>query len=347
MAESAAEVAQELQLRFVFDALCDDGELEGVSEREDRAHDGRVVSVFAQALHERPVDLDGVDGEAIQVAERRVPRAEVVQADVHPQGSEGGHGLDDLVDAVDQHALGDLEVQQLRRNPGFVDRVHDRSNRVGLSELSGRNVDREPQVGVDPSVRAPMCELTERFAQDPFPDRDDEPAAFGDWDELRWTDGPELGVVPSKQRLETDRFGSGQIEHGLEGEMELLGLQRAPELGLDGELSPCAEPRRPFEDHHSRSAVLLGLIHRGVGVTDERFRRVGTIRQGHADARGERELPACDQDGRRQHTCRSVAELAGGGVAGDVGSDEYELVAAEAADQVRDRQTLTELLGDG
>ena len=45
-------------------------EVERVGHREDRGDERGVVRVGAQAFEERPVHLDGIDGEALEIAQR-------------------------------------------------------------------------------------------------------------------------------------------------------------------------------------------------------------------------------------------------------------------------------------
>src|SRR5690242_3843769 len=49
-----------------------------MAQADDRLHDSGIVSGAAQPLHECPVDLQCVHWEALQIAQRRVPRAKVV-----------------------------------------------------------------------------------------------------------------------------------------------------------------------------------------------------------------------------------------------------------------------------
>src|SRR4051812_3108212 len=72
----AAERDQLDELRLVLDSLGDDSQAERV-RHADHGRDDRVVAgVAAEAVDERPVDLHGVDGEALQVRERRVASTE-------------------------------------------------------------------------------------------------------------------------------------------------------------------------------------------------------------------------------------------------------------------------------
>src|SRR4051794_30444319 len=53
----------------------------------DRGDDGGVAAVAAQLGHERAVDLEEREREALHVAERRVAGPEVVEPEPHPSSS--------------------------------------------------------------------------------------------------------------------------------------------------------------------------------------------------------------------------------------------------------------------
>ena len=58
-----------------------------VAHGDDRGGDGRVVRVDGDLPNEGPVDLQRVQREVLQVAERRVAGAEVVHREVEPHGA--------------------------------------------------------------------------------------------------------------------------------------------------------------------------------------------------------------------------------------------------------------------
>ena len=78
LAERATELAERGELFVAFDAFGDRAEAELVTESHDRAGEAWLVG-RAEQFDERPVDLQAVDGEAMEVAERRVAGAEVVE----------------------------------------------------------------------------------------------------------------------------------------------------------------------------------------------------------------------------------------------------------------------------
>jgi hypothetical protein len=86
-----------------------------VAEADDRPGQLGVVAGVAEPLHERAVDLEHVHREAMQVAERGVPAAEVVDGQAGPQRLELLQDAKDVLVVVHQDALGHLQDQRVRR----------------------------------------------------------------------------------------------------------------------------------------------------------------------------------------------------------------------------------------
>ena len=72
---------EEVELRLRFHALRDNAKVEALRELDDRAHDRRVLEPVGQVLDNVAIDLQAVDRETLQVAERRMAHAEVVDGD--------------------------------------------------------------------------------------------------------------------------------------------------------------------------------------------------------------------------------------------------------------------------
>jgi hypothetical protein len=93
---------------------------------------GGVVRVGEHILDERLVDLELVQRQALQIGERRITGAEVIQLETNSLGLEGGHPGDDVDHVLQEQAFGELQLQFFRIGTGFV--VFTRPN-----ELSGLN----------------------------------------------------------------------------------------------------------------------------------------------------------------------------------------------------------------
>ena len=81
----AAERAQRLALQLVLDALGDGLHLQRRGQLDDRAHQRGRLRALAQRRDEAAVDLEDVDRVAVEVGQRRVAGAEVVDRDLHAE----------------------------------------------------------------------------------------------------------------------------------------------------------------------------------------------------------------------------------------------------------------------
>ena len=91
LAEVAAEREQLGELVGGLDPLGDDRHLEALAEADDRAGDRGLAAVDPDPVDERAVDLEHVDREARQVAQRGVAGAEVVDREPHPEPLQLAH----------------------------------------------------------------------------------------------------------------------------------------------------------------------------------------------------------------------------------------------------------------
>src|SRR5579872_3077540 len=79
----AALLGEEGKLLLGFHALGDDRHFEAVTKTDDRANDRRRLRAAAEIHDEGAVDLDLVERECLQIAQRRVAAAEIVHRNAH------------------------------------------------------------------------------------------------------------------------------------------------------------------------------------------------------------------------------------------------------------------------
>src|SRR5439155_19234392 len=79
----AMHLPQLLQLLLGLYTFRDHFHVEALRQREDGVDDLHGVVARADAVDEAPVDLQGVDGKLVQVAERAVTGAEIVEVDAN------------------------------------------------------------------------------------------------------------------------------------------------------------------------------------------------------------------------------------------------------------------------
>ncbi len=107
------------------------------------------------------------------------------------------------------------------------ERRHHDLHEVGIVELVGRHVHR------DPDVLGPLDRLDAGGPKHPLADRPDQPGLLRNWNELDRRHHAQTGVGPAQQRLETLHNRVGRGDHRLIDQMKLAALQRLAHRDLD------------------------------------------------------------------------------------------------------------------
>jgi hypothetical protein len=170
--------ANSRQLSWRLHAFHRRGHVQAAAEARDGADDRLRFRVGLYVVDERPVDLDSIEREAPQVAERGVSRAEVVHRDAHAALSQFPQHRQRLIGVAHQDRFGDLQFQPLRLEPGIGERTMDLAHERALGKLHGRNVDGHADAG------GPGRRIAAGLGQYPAADRDDQTRLLGQWDEL-------------------------------------------------------------------------------------------------------------------------------------------------------------------
>src|ERR1700761_5348444 len=110
------EFAQERELHLGLDAFRDGFNLECLGEGEDRGDDGIGSLRFGDLLEEEAVDLDDVDGQTMEVTERGVTGAEVINGDAHSELFEAVHLAHGLFEVGEQKRLGEFQFEKMGRH---------------------------------------------------------------------------------------------------------------------------------------------------------------------------------------------------------------------------------------
>ena len=148
LAEVAAEALDPSQLAIGVDALGDDLQVERPPELDHHLQEHEVGALVFEHGDERPVDLELVDREPLQVRERAVAGPEVVERDAHAERLQLVEQRDGLVGVVDQHRFGDLEPEQLGgETASRAARAATASTIVGLSNWRGDTLTETPTPG--------------------------------------------------------------------------------------------------------------------------------------------------------------------------------------------------------
>src|SRR3954451_860669 len=192
--DRAALPGQELAMLLGLHALRAGLYAEPAAEVEDGADDGALALARRQLVDEGPVDLELVEGEALEVAERGIAGPEVVHGEPDAERPQAGEDRRRLFRVADQHALGDLELEPGRLDAVLGQGLAHRLDQAVLAELDRGEVDRDAKA-------RPADQVAAGLADHPGADRDDEAGLLGDRDDLAGQDQAALGMAPAQQRL--------------------------------------------------------------------------------------------------------------------------------------------------
>ncbi len=313
---------------------------------QDRLHDRGVAHVGAQPAHEGLVDLEPVEREPLDVAQRRVAGAEVVHRQHHAHRAQPLQRHHRVVGVLHQDVLRQLQLQQPRRQPGLCQGAHHQVEDVLAAELHRRQVDAEadrPEPALLPRRRLPA-----RLAQHPLADHQDQPGLLGQRDEAARRHQPVPATRPAQQRLRAHDPPGGKLHLRLVVQQQLAARHAVAQVGLRlhrvarpgahllGEEAPGVAPRR------------LGAVHREVGVAQQVV-LVGAVARvdGHADGGADRHLLALAHQRRAHRSDHPSGQDLCVLRAAHAGLQDRELVAAEPRHRVAGLHQAGEALARG
>lgn len=304
----------------------------------------RALGSLSTGSTKAAVDLDQMDGELPEQAQRGVTGTEVVESDPNTEVGQLAQFRCQCVARSDQGGLGDFQVEALRTQPGRRQRPGDIGGEACTRELAGRDVDRDPALGHQARgvVRGVLAGLHEH----PAAQRPDETTALRQLQEAVRGKQTVRAVLPPHERLMPHELQSAELHDGLIEGPELARAQGHPQVVLELQVRPGRHPvdARVERDVPGPSGA-LGPQQRHVGPHED---LVGGVRVGAdatAEAQGDRMLVAPEVE-------RFVERL--GHAQGDLGQlrrrthplhDDHELVSANPAEQVLGSQGDPQPLG--
>ena len=197
-------------------------------QRQDRADDRRILVIPRQIGDERLVDLDLVERECGQAAERRIAGAEIVE---RQRNSDAPEPFDEgmvFQRAFQQHGFGDLDLQPLRRQPGILQRRLDHVEQFGLLELDRRQVDGDLDVG------RPRHRVVAGAPDHPFAERNDQAGLLGQRNELVGRNEPAGRMPPAHQRFRAAPLAGLHVEERLIVHLELTARDGVAQIAFEG-----------------------------------------------------------------------------------------------------------------
>ena len=230
--------------------------------RNDGNADGHVVFVLRNLADKTLVDFQHVDRKPLELRQRRIPGAKVIDRHPHAQSAQALEHLPRLFGALGQCTFGDLQLQQPGRKPRIGQGRRGAARQVGQVELARRHVHSQRQIGQ--AGPAPLFSLAADLAQYPFAQRADHARGLGHGDKPRGRDEPLDRVVPAHQRLSAHDAARGDIDLGLVVHHHVALGQRQAQARL--QLQPLARSlRHGFMKKAPRAPpARLGAIHRRV-----------------------------------------------------------------------------------
>ena len=153
--------AQLHQLRGFLDALGRGLDAERMGELGDRMDDRARAVAGQQVVDEAAVDLELVEREALQIAERRIAGAEIVERDADAERAQRVEQLQRRFAALEEDRFGDLDLEPVRGEAAVGERAQDRLVQRAAVELDRRDVDR------DADMLGPVRRLRRRLRGSP------------------------------------------------------------------------------------------------------------------------------------------------------------------------------------
>ena len=301
--------------------------------------------IGTEAVDERPVNFDGVEREALQVAERRIADAEVVDRQIEPERLETCEGPLEVVDVLHEDALGQLEAKVGGIDTSASQDVGDEDCDVRRTQLGDRHVDCDGELGRQrPAVTLPTGQVLARLLEYPCTDRNDQAGLLGDGDEVSRNDQTVVRVLPPQQGLDADHQAGRQVDDRLVLNGELVVFERSIQRRSCREASFGDVAQRVIEQLDTAPAALFGAVHGCVGVAQQTLGRRITGGDGDAEAGRDAQLVTGDVARAAERLEHAFAD-AFGLESRDIVTHDDELVAADPRHRVAGTDRAGDSLG--
>ena len=140
-----------------------------------------------------------LSGEPLEVCQRAVAGAEVIDGDKDTQVRECAHGFGRRLHVAHQDALGDLDDEEARLDTRRLENDRHRFGEIRLGELTCREVHGDVEMRQVRELIVPATQLPRGLAEHELAQGSDQAALFSHRDELGRIDEPTYGVLPSHQ----------------------------------------------------------------------------------------------------------------------------------------------------
>ena len=235
-------------------------------ELGDRADDRARSFAGHQALDEAAVDLQFVEREALQIAQRRIAGAEIVEGDADAERAQRMEQLQRRFAAFEEDRFGDLDLEPVgseaavgERAAGWFRCSAPRWNCTGETLTATRTCSGQPAA----------CAQASRTTQAPIGTMSPVSSAIGmkSAGEIL----PARRMVPAQQRLERANAVVLEVEQRLVVELELIALDREAKVGFELTALLRALVEALLEKGVGAAPGFLGAVQRQVGIAQQGF----------------------------------------------------------------------------
>lgn len=136
----AAGGAENVPLAEPFDAFGHTLHAETGGHLDNVFDEGRAPFAGYDGGYERPIDLETLKREILQISERCLPGSKVVDGDLHAGTLEGGKHVADAFEIADENAFGKFEFEESVGEAGFRENALDTSRKAGIAKLNSGDV---------------------------------------------------------------------------------------------------------------------------------------------------------------------------------------------------------------
>ena len=196
-----------------FDTFSDHAAAKRLGQADDALHDGQVIAVVQHVADEALVDLERARRQALEIGERGITRAKVVQRKIHPERLAFGHQRSNVADILERCGFQQFDLKAMARQPGVRgEEGFQAENEVVPGQMVGRDIDADDHL--EPGI-APRTDLAQRFLNDPFAQRDIGRTVLDHTEKLRRHEQAALGMLPADQCLGTDHAAAPHVDFRL------------------------------------------------------------------------------------------------------------------------------------
>ena len=217
-------------------------------------------------------DLEDVDAEAAQVAERRVAGTEVVDGHLARPARRSLDAGEGRLRVAEHGRLGHLEREPMRARGRSSSRIGQVGDEVGLLSWGAARLTVSSSglwSGTRMSSRATSRQASSSTL---LPSGEDAAALLGEADESSGATRPRVGVEPADERLDADDAARAELDDGLEEDAQLAPADALAPGRRSSRGAPRSRHGRRVEDGEAALALALGGVHRHVGVAQQLVR---------------------------------------------------------------------------